>query len=123
VGLLTLLSNMQEILIYGRAFSKRLIYTVDTPLGGFRKHGNQKTAINLEGYLIEAEKIIRRYGMNPYGRKESIYRRFLSILIGNSPLCRYPKSIFPNFLSNFFYSTNTIVHDETDWKIVSKYLI
>lgn len=62
---------MQEILIYGRAFSKRLNYIqVDTPLGGFRKHGYKKTAINLEGYLIEAEKIIRRYGMNPYGRKK-----------------------------------------------------
>jgi glycosyltransferase involved in cell wall biosynthesis len=109
--------------LWARFFEKAELYTVDTPLGGFRRHENQKTAINLEGYLTEAKEVLRRYGLKPYGRTESMYRRFLSILIGNSALCRCPKTMFPNFLSAFLYSTNTIIYDGTDWKIVDKYLI
>jgi len=109
--------------LWARFFENAELYTVDAPLGGFRKHGNQKTAINLEGYLDEAEWVMKRYGLKPYGKTESVMRKLISVLVGNGPLCRYPKSKFPKFLSKIFYSTNTIGYAGSDWDIVEKYII
>jgi glycosyltransferase involved in cell wall biosynthesis len=38
------------------------LYGVPLPLGGFRMHGDQKTARRMEGYLKEAEAVLARHG-------------------------------------------------------------
>jgi glycosyltransferase involved in cell wall biosynthesis len=59
-----------------RFFDHAELYTADTPLGGFREHGDQKTARAFGRYLAEAEQVLRRSGGSPPGRLESRLRRF-----------------------------------------------
>jgi glycosyltransferase involved in cell wall biosynthesis len=48
---------------------------VATPLGGFRMHGNQKSAGDLPGYIDEAKDIFRRVGGTPGSRLGDLVRR------------------------------------------------
>jgi glycosyltransferase involved in cell wall biosynthesis len=58
-------SRMRPDLVYAgdldlwlRFFRHAQLYTVDTMLGGYRKHGNQKAELHMDLYCIEAEKVI-----------------------------------------------------------------
>ena len=57
-GLKTDLQYAGDIELWARFFRHAPLYTVDTLLGGFRKYGNQKTALFMDRYLAEAEAVL-----------------------------------------------------------------
>jgi len=76
--------------LWGRFFKHTDLYAVATPLAGFRKHGNQKTATHLGEYLAEADNVFLRCGGRPYGGLQGMMRRCLQYGIGGRPLMRLP---------------------------------
>jgi hypothetical protein len=59
--------------LWARFFKHAPLYAVETPLGGFRFHGNQKTGGDLIEYLTEAERAFQAHG----GRRHSPLMRAL----------------------------------------------
>ena len=48
--------------LWARFFQHADLYGVALPIGGFRKHGEQKTASRMDAYLEEAEGVLHRHG-------------------------------------------------------------
>ncbi len=68
--------------LWARFFRHAELYTVSSPLGGYRIHMDQKTATQMQEYLNEAEATLRGCGGKPYGPMESWARRWLYRVIG-----------------------------------------
>jgi glycosyltransferase involved in cell wall biosynthesis len=103
--------------LWARFWQYAELYGVGTPLGGFRVHGNQKTAFHLKEYQKEAASLLRRYGGRPYGRIESIsHRYFLQFL---------PAKL-QRFLTPFglAHPTKVIIHEGRagGWRIAKAYM-
>jgi glycosyltransferase involved in cell wall biosynthesis len=60
--------------LWARFYQCTELYGIATPLGGFRKHEDQKTAHRMDDYVREAEQVLLRYGWRPYGRIEALLR-------------------------------------------------
>ena len=60
--------------LWARFYQFAELYAIATPLGGFRKHKDQKTAHHVDDYVREAEEVLLRYGGCPYGKLESAIR-------------------------------------------------
>jgi glycosyltransferase involved in cell wall biosynthesis len=70
--------------LWARFFGEAELFTVHALLGGFRTHGEQKTAgSRLHDYGAEAVRALRRHGGRPYGSAESWLR---SKLAGRRPV-------------------------------------
>jgi Glycosyl transferase family 2 len=76
--------------LWCRFFDHAPLYAVATPLAGFLRHGEQKTATRFEAYLDEAEAVLRQRGLRPYGGVESALRRTVWTCFGGRPLVRMP---------------------------------
>lgn len=60
--------------LWARFFQHAELYAVAAPLAGFRGHGTQKTATNMEAYVEQGKEIIRQYGGRLHGRFSSLLR-------------------------------------------------
>ncbi len=60
--------------LWARFYRHAELYGAETPLGGFRVHGDQKSARHFGEYLEEGEQALLRAGARPYGRVESFIR-------------------------------------------------
>lgn len=60
--------------LWARFFKFAELYSVDTPLGGFRGHGDQKTNLQRGAYQSEAMEILRAAGGGAPGRWRSALR-------------------------------------------------
>jgi hypothetical protein len=60
--------------LWARFYHHAELFGVETPLGGFRVHGSQKTASHADAYIGEAEQVLVRCGYRPYGWLESFLR-------------------------------------------------
>ena len=69
------LSLAGDFELWARFFEHAPLYGVATPLGGFRAHGDQKSAQALSEYLGEATRVLVRSGGGPPGRLESVLRQ------------------------------------------------
>ena len=103
------------------------LYGVNALLGGFRKHGDQKTGLCMDQYLEEAQKcFLSDYGGHPYGKINSTIRKYVNFVIGNKLyiLNRFPK-IIPTVLTNLrlIYPTKTVVWTGDQWEILTNYVI
>jgi glycosyltransferase involved in cell wall biosynthesis len=58
--------------LWAKFYQHADLYGVPLPLGGFRMHGDQKTAHRMEAYLKEAEAVLARHG----GRLEPLPSRW-----------------------------------------------
>jgi glycosyltransferase involved in cell wall biosynthesis len=78
--------------LWARFYRYAELYCVSTPLGGFRRHGEQKTATRAVDYHKEAAAALARYGGQPLGRASSAFwyglfgagrmvRRWLNLLL------------------------------------------
>jgi len=47
--------------LWARFYQQAELYAVGTPLGGFRVHGDQKTAHHLQDYIQESKQVLLRY--------------------------------------------------------------
>ena len=77
--------------LWCRFFDHAPLHAVATPIAGFLRHGEQKTATRFEAYLDEAEAVLRQRGFRPYGRLESALRRAVWTCFGGRPLVRMPR--------------------------------
>jgi len=67
--------------LWTKFFRHNDLYAVSSPLGGFRVHGDQKTAHHMQAYMEEAKASLHRGGGHPYGKFESAIRRFLHLSV------------------------------------------
>lgn len=109
--------------LWTKFFHHTDLYTVCTPLGGFRVHGNQKTAHHMQAYLEEAEVLLRRCGGHPYGRFESAIRRFLNRSVGRGQINRLPLPVKINNRLHIFYPVKRCVWSREGWQIVGGYIV
>lgn len=91
--------------LWAKFFLHTELYSVSTPLGGFRVHSDQKTAHHMFEYIQEAETILQRYGGHPYGRLESAIRNSIRLCIGDRAI---PRKLFPKSLAMFIDRTSLL---------------
>jgi glycosyltransferase involved in cell wall biosynthesis len=85
-----------------RFFQHADLYAVETPLGGFRFHGDQKTGGDRSDYLAEAERALLAHGGRRHGALGRLQRRL--------GLRRYPAKIVRH-------------HRRTEvWSVVEKHI-
>jgi glycosyltransferase involved in cell wall biosynthesis len=63
--------------LWARFFQHAELYGVEAPLGGFRLHGDQKTAHNMDVYIAEARQAFFQHGGRPNGHFTSLIQRSL----------------------------------------------
>ena len=63
-----------EFNLWARFFKHAELYTVETPLGGFRWHGDQRSSLLRETYERESREILQAAGGNVPGRWRSALR-------------------------------------------------
>ena len=68
----TTLSGAGDFELWGRFFQHAKLHGVDTPLGGFRRYGDQKSLQLPFAYVEEAERVLVRMGGRPRGRLASL---------------------------------------------------
>jgi GT2 family glycosyltransferase len=61
--------------LWARFYQHAELYAVETPLGGFRFHGDQKTGSGREVYIAEAERAFRAHGWTRHGALGRLLRR------------------------------------------------
>lgn len=89
----TSLSLAGDFELWARFFEHAQLWAVAAPLAGFRRHGDQKTAHEMDGYLREAEGVLRRRGFTPPGGFPAFFRRNLTRAFGARPLFRIPPRV------------------------------
>lgn len=104
--------------LWARFWNHTELWGVGVPLGGFRVHRSQKTALHGEEYQKEAIAVLRSHGSRPYGRFESSLRsHFLDYVphIIRPPLTRL----------GLTYQARICVNNarEGRWRIVTTYLV
>lgn len=85
--------------LWARFFELEELYGVETPLGGFRRHGNQLSVRSRDLYYEEALTALRRVGGSPPSKPGSVYWRIAHAappslrrslrLTKSRPYCRY----------------------------------
>jgi hypothetical protein len=60
--------------LWARFFKHADLYAVSTPLGGFRIHGDQFTALQLEKYMKVCADVLARHGGKPHGAVTKLAR-------------------------------------------------
>lgn len=104
--------------LWARFYRYAELYGVGALLGGFRGHGNQKTAHHMAEYVAEAEQILRRYGGKPYGKCETLFRRYIS------PLRRVLRPRRLLVWLGMLYPTKVIMYNrEKGWTIRTDYIV
>ena len=112
--------------LWAKFFRHADLYTVSAPLGGFRAHGDQKTAHHMQAYLEEAEVSLRRHGGHPYGKFESAIRLFLSRCVGHRAI---PRNSLPPLAAAIisrlpiFYPVKLCTWSPEGWQIVEGYIV
>ena len=82
----TSLSLAADFELWARFFRHAELYTVHALLGGFRQHGEQKTAGGrLDDYRDQAMGVLRRHGGRPYGRAASWLRPRMAAWLPRDP--------------------------------------
>ena len=76
--------------LWARFFQEAELYAVETPLAGFRAHGDQKSAEHPEAYREQARAVLARYASEPAGRVESALRARLRPLVPPALVRRRP---------------------------------
>ena len=69
--------------LWGRFFENADLYGVAVPLGGFRRHAQQKTASQMDAYRREALRVMRQRSFRPCRSLETAMRNMLDV--GASP--------------------------------------
>jgi glycosyltransferase involved in cell wall biosynthesis len=110
--------------LWARFFQYADLHTVTVPLGGIRRHSRQKTATHIDQYWREAANVLRFYGGNPYGRLESMIRRYGLHGLLNHSLRKLPTPI-GSLLTRLgiLYPVKACTWVENQWKIVTDYTV
>lgn len=112
--------------LWSKFFQHSELHVVNTPLAGFRLHGDQKTANQMNTYIKEAEGILKRSGeIYPYSHLESSLRTIQFKILGNRSIS---KKALPPWLSSVIdtlqvlYPVKQCVWSPTGWKTQEVYI-
>lgn len=98
------------------------LHSLPVPLAGFRQHGNQKSVNQKEEYMIEAEKVLRRYGGNPYGVIQSVLRKYVSYGFGVRSLDSFSQPMKKTLINLQFIYPVKLVTWRGKWNIEQAYI-
>ncbi|MBD2260792.1 glycosyltransferase family 2 protein [Pseudanabaena sp. FACHB-2040] len=73
--------------LWARFFQHANLYTVESPLGGFRQHGNQRSVNQVQEYIEESRQILKRYDGQPAGAFKGAFKKVLKDYV------RLPRSV------------------------------
>jgi glycosyltransferase involved in cell wall biosynthesis len=120
----TSLSLAADFELWARFYQCAELYGVVAFLGGFRAHGEQRSAHHMEEYLAEADGVLRRYGGKPYNPAESLLRRIFWKVLRQYSLAKIPSPVgTPLFRTHVLYPTGVVVWIEKEWKILHGFVV
>lgn len=91
--------------LWAKFYQHADLYGIPLPLGGFRMHGEQKTARRMEGYFREAEAVLARHG----GRVEPLPRPS-------------PRSSLWRWFFRASHDFKVLIHRNGRWTTASRWL-
>ena len=110
--------------LWTRFYQSADLYGVAALLGGFRSHGDQKTAHSMDKYLAEADRVLRRSGGKPYTRAEGLLRRIFWKILRHYSLAQIPSPVGRVlFRTHVLYPTSVAVWIEKEWKILPGFVV
>jgi glycosyltransferase involved in cell wall biosynthesis len=113
-----------DFALWARFFRYADLYSVNVPLGEFRRHSSQKTATCLHEYQKEAKTVLCLAHGKPYGKLEQSIRRYLMYVFGRRSLRKIsaPAGALLTRMS-ILNRCNTCVWNDGSWKIEVDYCV
>lgn len=112
--------------LWMRFFRHANLYSVRSLIGGFRKHGNQKTGNGMDLYRDEALSCLKTSGARTYGCIQG-YARYLlhSILFSQPRPLRCIPAVFTTLLKRcgIIFPSKTVEWNGKEWEIRTYYTI
>jgi len=110
--------------LWARFYQHADLYGVMAPLGGFRAHGNQKSVLQADEYVAEAERILAQYGGRPCKGGEALLRGIVWKVARHYSLGTLPRLIRAvGHRSGLTFPTKVAVWDGTEWRIISGFVV
>lgn len=110
--------------LWARFYQHADLYGVMAMLGGFRAHGNQKSVLQADEYVAEAEQILQQYGGRPCKGGEAIVRGALWKVARHYSLGALPRIIRAvGRRAGLIFPTKVVVWDGTEWRIISGFVV
>jgi len=121
----TSLGLASDFELWARFYTHADLYGVLAPLGGFRAHGNQKSVLQADQYLAEAEHVLRQYGGKPCRRIEALVRGMLWKVARHGALLPIPDVLLAaSHRIKLTFPTNVITWDGiSEWRIISGFVV
>jgi hypothetical protein len=105
--------------LWARFYNYTDLYGIDSPFGGFRLHGNQRSIDWSEKYLREAEASLQelRMSVSYLEYKQSFTRKTLSRI---PIICRYSENYYKNILKEYngFRLVHAGIEKPGEWRLV-----
>ena len=122
-GALDVKSVAADFDLWGRFFAHAELYTVATPLGGFRVHGDQISVRRYDEYIASGKRILQRCG----GQRPSVFFELLKFglhsCFGGRPLNRLPRSLAAALAAaGIIHPTPICQWRSNGWKIDRNYV-
>jgi glycosyltransferase involved in cell wall biosynthesis len=110
--------------LWARFYQHADLYGVLVPLGGFRAHGNQRSVLQVQEYMAEAERVLMQYGGQPAGRWEALFRGALWKIGRHYSLAPLPRLIRAiGHRTGLAFPTKVAVWDGAKWTIISGFVV
>ena len=110
--------------LWARFYQHADLYGVMAPLAGFRSHGNQKSVLQAEEYVEEAERILAQYGGHPCRGGEALLRGVIWKVARHYSVGTLPRLIKAvGHYTGLTFPTNVTVWDGTEWRIISGFVV
>lgn len=107
--------------LWVRFFQKADLYSVNALIGGFRKHGNQKSGNYMAEYISEAKKSLLDHGGKPYNNLESLFRQYIRLF---KPVLKIPNiGLSDRLFERIYYSTKIVHWNRDKWEITADFII
>ncbi len=110
--------------LWARFYQFADLVGVAAPLGGFRAHGNQKSVLQAEQYMEEAERVLTQYGGRPCRGVEALLRGLVWKVARHYSLAPLPRLMRAlGHRSRVTFPTRVVVWDGTEWRIISGFVV
>ncbi|MDH5251706.1 MAG: glycosyltransferase [Nitrospira sp.] len=110
--------------LWARFYQFADLYGVLAPLGGFRNYGDQKSVLQVDDYLEQAESVLTRYGGHPCGGFEAWLRGAVWKVSRCFALTPLPPILHTlGHRSGLAFPTKNILWSGAKWQIVSGFVV
>jgi glycosyltransferase involved in cell wall biosynthesis len=110
--------------LWARFYQHADLYGILAPLGGFRAHGNQKSVLQVEEYMAEADRVLRQYNGQPCRGLEAMMRGILWKVARHYSLATLPRLIRAvGHRTSLTFPTKVAVWGGAEWRIISGFVV